>query len=341
VQLVLDPLAGPISGDPNRLQQVFWNLFSNAIKFTPKGGRVQAVLERINSHLEVSVIDSGEGIDPDFLPYVFDRFRQADSTTTRRHSGLGLGLAIVKQVVELHGGTIRAKSPGPGKGATFVVSLPVTVLHPEMEPVPPRRHPTATLVPMTVDVPVEIAGVRVLIVDDEPDARALLRRLFEERGAVVGTASSPAEALSMLRAERPDVLISDIGMPGEDGYALIRQVRALSPEDGGRTPAIALTAYARSGSDSQASTAVQAPQFTITSGLAAAAVSITESRSARSSTSRPNARGSSPAASHTRTRSVPSCPFAPVIRIFTGSPPTARGRSAASRTRMPVKTCTC
>jgi PAS domain S-box-containing protein len=245
VQLVLDPLAGPISGDPNRLQQVFWNLFSNAIKFTPKGGRVQAVLERINSHLEVSVIDSGEGIDPDFLPYVFDRFRQADSTTTRRHSGLGLGLAIVKQVVELHGGTIRAKSPGPGKGATFVVSLPVTVLHPEMEPVPPRRHPTATLVPMTVDVPVEIAGVRVLIVDDEPDARALLRRLFEERGAVVGTASSPAEALSMLRAERPDVLISDIGMPGEDGYALIRQVRALSPEDGGRTPAIALTAYAR------------------------------------------------------------------------------------------------
>ncbi len=245
LQLVLDPQAGPVSGDPNRLQQVFWNLLSNAIKFTGKGGRVQVLLERINSHLEVSVIDTGEGIDPAFLPHIFDRFRQADASTTRRHGGLGLGLAIVKQLVELHGGTIRAKSPGKSKGATFIAALPLTVVHPESEPVSTRRHPTAEPVAMALDSWPQIAGVRVLIVDDEPDARALLRRLFEERDAVVITASSTAEALAALQAERPDVLVSDIGMPGEDGYALIRRVRALPPENGGRTPAIALTAYAR------------------------------------------------------------------------------------------------
>ena len=245
VQLVLDPLVGPVSGDPNRLQQVFWNLLSNAIKFTPKGGRVQVLLERINSQLEVSVIDTGEGIDPVFLPHVFDRFRQADATTTRRHGGLGLGLAIVKQLTELHGGTIRAKSPGKGHGATFIASLPLTVIHPEVEPQPPRRHPAADPTPPMVDGSVPIAGVRVLVVDDEPDARALLRRLFEERDAVVSTASSAAEALLVLQAQRPDVLVSDVGMPNEDGYSLIRRVRALAPEHGGRTPAIALTAYAR------------------------------------------------------------------------------------------------
>ena len=245
VQLVLDPMTGLVSGDPNRLQQVFWNLLSNAIKFTPKGGRVQVLLERINSHIEISVIDTGEGIDPAFLPHVFDRFRQADATTTRRHGGLGLGLAIVKQVVELHGGTIRAKSPGKDQGATFIVSLPVTVIHPETESLPARRHPTAEPVTAAVDSDVQLAGVRVLIVDDEPDARALLRRLFEERGATVSTASSSTDALSILQAQRPDVLISDIGMPDEDGYTLIRRVRSLPPEEGGRTPAIALTAYAR------------------------------------------------------------------------------------------------
>ena len=179
------------------------------------------------------------------MPHIFDRFRQADATTTRRHGGLGLGLAIVKQLTELHGGTIRAKSPGKGQGTTFIASLPMTVIHPEVEPLPSRRHPTAEPVPMAVDSEVQIAGVRVLVVDDEPDARALLRRLFEERGAVVSTASSAAEGLSVVQGELPDVLISDIGMPGEDGYALIRRVRALSPENGGRTPAIALTAYAR------------------------------------------------------------------------------------------------
>lgn len=245
VQLVLDPQTGPVSGDPNRLQQVFWNLLSNAIKFTPRGGRVQVLLERVNSHLEVSVIDTGEGIEPAFLPHIFDRFRQADATTTRRHGGLGLGLAIVKQLIELHGGTIRAKSPGRNQGATFIALLPLTVVHPDIEPLPARRHPTSELVSAPVDSAVQIAGVRVLVVDDEPDARAMLRRLFEERDAIVRTASSADEALSALQAERPDVLVSDIGMPGEDGYGLIRRVRSLAPEHGGRTPAIALTAYAR------------------------------------------------------------------------------------------------
>ena len=245
VQLVLDPLAGPVSGDPNRMQQVFWNLLSNAIKFTPKGGRVQVLLERVNSHLEASVVDTGQGIDPAFLPHVFDRFRQADATTTRPVGGLGLGLAIVKQVVELHGGTIHATSRGMEQGAAFVVMLPLTVIHAEQAQLPLRRHPNADRV-STVDSPVQIAGVRVLVVDDEPDARALLRRLFEECGAIVSTASSAPEALSFLQDQLPDVLISDIGMPSEDGYSLIRRVRALPRESGGRTPAIALTAYAGS-----------------------------------------------------------------------------------------------
>ena len=245
LQLVLDPLTGRVSGDPNRLQQVFWNLLSNAIKFTPKGGRVQVLLERVESQVEVSVIDTGEGVDPAFLPQIFDRFRQADATTTRRHGGLGLGLAIVKQLIELHGGTIRVKSPGRNQGATFVASLPLTVIHPEAEPLPSRRHPTVDQAPPIDDSCVQIAGVRVLVVDDEPDARALLQRLFEECNAVVSVASSAAEALAILEAQVPDVLVSDIGMPGEDGYTLIRRVRALPPEKGGRIPAIALTAYAR------------------------------------------------------------------------------------------------
>jgi PAS domain S-box-containing protein len=245
LQLVLDPLAGPISGDPHRLQQVFWNLLSNAIKFTPKGGRVQVVLERINSHVEISVIDSGEGIDSAFLPHVFDRFRQADASTTRRHGGLGLGLAIVRQLVELHGGTIRAKSPGRGQGATFVLSLPMPIVHPDVEPSPVRRHPTAEPWAAPAESWLPIVGVRVLVVDDEPDARALLRRLLEECDAVVSTAASAAEALAALQSNPPDVLVSDIGMPDEDGFTLIRRVRALPAEQGGRTPAIALTAYAR------------------------------------------------------------------------------------------------
>lgn len=248
VQTVLDPAARPVSGDPNRLQQVFWNLLSNAIKFTPRGGRVQVILERVNSHLEVSIIDSGRGIEADFLPQVFDRFRQADSSTTRQHGGLGLGLAIVKQLVELHGGTVRAKSGGRDLGTTFVVALPLTALQPANEPEDEgRRHPRGgALAAPTLQRDLNLADVRVLVVDDEADARALVKRLLEERGATVTTNGSVAEALVSIQAKRFDVLVSDIGMPEEDGYALIRQVRALTAERGGAIPAVALTAYARS-----------------------------------------------------------------------------------------------
>jgi CheY-like chemotaxis protein len=245
VHTVLDAFAGPVSGDPNRLQQVFWNLMTNAIKFTPKGGRIQVLLERVNSHLELSVIDTGEGIAPEFLPYVFDRFRQAEGGTTRRHAGLGLGLAIVKQLVELHGGTVRAKSGGPGAGSTFTVSLPLTVIHPETEPVTERRHPTAGPVAFPVDTCVEISGVKVVVVDDENDARMLVKRVLEECKAEVKTAKSAAEGLELLRKFPPDLLISDIGMPGEDGYSFIKKVRQMGGDRGGNVPAIALTAYAR------------------------------------------------------------------------------------------------
>ncbi len=246
LQLVLDPAAGPVTGDPNRLHQVFWNLLSNAVKFTPKGGRVQVLLERVNSHVEMSVVDTGEGISAEFLPHVFDRFRQADASTTRRHGGLGLGLAIVKQLVELHGGSVRVKSPGPGRGATFVVALPLTVVHAEpVGPAEPREHPGA-------EVPADahrlacdqLAGVSVVAVDDEPDGREVIRRLLSDCGATVRTAGSAAEAVALIRAAVPTVLVSDIGMPGEDGYALIRRVRDL-PGPAGAVPAAALTAYAR------------------------------------------------------------------------------------------------
>ena len=245
LQPVLDRSMGPMSGDPNRLQQVFWNLLSNAIKFTPRHGRVQIVLERIDSHLEISVIDSGEGIAPEFLPHVFDRFRQQDASTTRRHGGLGLGLAIVKQLVELHGGSVTAHSDGPGTGATFRVMLPLMVFQPESGE--KRRHPQAQFAPLTAPAAsIRLDGVTVLVVDDEPDARGVVKRLLQDRKARVLTAGRAAEALAILQAERPDVLVSDIGMPDEDGYALIRRVRALDPQCGGLTPAVALTAYARS-----------------------------------------------------------------------------------------------
>ncbi len=248
LQPVIDPQARTVSGDPNRLQQVFWNLLSNAIKFTPKGGRVQVLLERVHSHLEVNVIDSGEGIAAEFLPHVFDRFRQADASTTRRHGGLGLGLAIVKQLVELHGGSVHVDSAGAGQGTVFRVMLPLTAIQPDPEPAQEeRRHPRSGLAP--VSIPAEflrLDGISVLVVDDEPDARALVKRLLEDRQASVRTAGSVAEAMNLFRAAPPDVLVSDIGMPEEDGFALIRQVRALDRDRGGTTPAIALTAYARS-----------------------------------------------------------------------------------------------
>ncbi len=245
---VLDPRAGPVSGDAGRLQQVFWNLLNNAVKFTPRGGQVQVLLECVDSHVQVSVADTGEGISADFLPNVFDRFRQADASTTRRHGGLGLGLAIVKQLVELHGGTVRVKSPGPGQGSTFIVMLPLTVLHPEVEPdVLNRRHPRATMLDASLpDLdPRRLTGVNVVIVDDELDARALVTRLLERCGAAVRTASTAEEVMGLIAEKKPDVLVSDIGMPREDGYALIRRIRSLAPDHGGNIPALALTAYAR------------------------------------------------------------------------------------------------
>ena len=247
LQSVIDPLQGiVVSGDANRLQQVLWNLLSNAIKFTPRDGRVQVLVERVNSHIEISVIDTGEGISPDFLPYVFDRFRQADASTTRRHGGLGLGLSIVKQLVELHGGSVRAKSGGPGKGSTFMVHLPVTVLHTETHEDQERRHPRSPAQHQSPsDLCLELHGVRVLVVDDERDARALVKRLLEDCKATVTTASSASEALDLIQRHTFDVMVSDVGMPGEDGYSLIKRLRALPPDKGGNLPAVALTAYAR------------------------------------------------------------------------------------------------
>ena len=238
---VLDPLAGPVSGDPARLQQIVWNLLTNAVKFTPKGGRVQVLLERVNSHIEVSVIDTGMGIPPDFLSHVFERFRQADSSTTRRHGGLGLGLAIVKQLAELHGGTVRAKSPGEGQGSTFVVSLPITVVHEAPpEKARPKEHEAGEF--DCSDEP--LSGIKVLVVDDEPDARQLVRRVLWECGAEVAVAESVVEAMKLVGSIRPDILVSDIGMPEQDGYDFIRQVRVLFAAK--TLPAVALTAFARS-----------------------------------------------------------------------------------------------
>jgi signal transduction histidine kinase len=243
LQPVLDPMAGPIAGDPDRLQQIVWNLLSNAVKFTPRGGRVQVLLERVASSVEITVSDSGQGIAPEFMPHLFERLRQQDHGTARQHGGLGLGLSIAKNLAELHGGTIRAHSDGPGRGATFVVRLPRTSVRTEESPrpfaaasLPPSAPPTS---------PSRIVGLRIVAVDDEPDALELLAMTLERHGAQVLGARSAREALDLVARERPDVLISDIGMPGEDGYSLIRRVRELAPEAGGRTVAIALTAFAR------------------------------------------------------------------------------------------------
>lgn len=247
LQRVLDSDSSMISGDRNRLQQIVWNLLSNAVKFTPKGGRVQIRLERINSHIEIIVSDSGIGISPEVLPFIFDRFRQADSATTRQHGGLGLGLAIVRHLVEMHGGTVEAESGGEGSGSTFTVKLPlITLRSVEVSPEKSkeREHPTSNR-----DVPFEctpeLEGLHVLVVDDEEDGRALVTVVLEKCGAKVTEADSAAAGLKLLQELRPDILLSDLGMPGEDGYSLIKKVRALSVEQGGITPAAALTAYAR------------------------------------------------------------------------------------------------
>src|SRR5260221_4928226 len=244
LQSVIDPLNSSVTGDPNRLQQVFWNLLSNAIKFTPKGGRVQVLLERVNSHVEVSVIDTGDGISPDFLPYIFDRFKQADASTTRRHGGLGLGLAIVKNLVELHGGSVRAKSGGLGKGATFIVSLPLTVFHPPPDP-GTREHPKSRAGELPIPVTISLNNVRVLVVDDDPDARDLLTMLLEAAGPTVYAVGSANQGMEQLLTKPIHVLVSDIGMPERDGYTLMRSIRALDDPQKSAVAAVALTAYAR------------------------------------------------------------------------------------------------
>jgi CheY-like chemotaxis protein len=243
LQSVLDPAAGPVAGDSDRLQQVVWNLLSNAIKFTPKGGRVQIRLERVNSHVEITISDTGQGISPDFLPYVFDRFRQADNSITRSYSGLGLGLAIVRHLVELHGGTVRVDSQGEGQGATFTVKLSLMPIRVEVNN-PERVHPkVGGGVPF--NSPPSLKGMRVIVVDDEADSREYIITLLEQCGAKVIAVASASEAIEAVSHLKADVLVSDIGMPEEDGYSLIRKVRALPREQGGQIPAVALTAYAR------------------------------------------------------------------------------------------------
>jgi PAS domain S-box-containing protein len=242
LESILDPKSVIVSGDPGRLQQIFWNLLSNAVKFTPKGGKVQVLLQRVNSHIEFSVSDTGIGIPGEFLPHVFERFTQRDSSTHRKYGGLGLGLAISKQLVDLHGGSIHAKSMGEGQGATFVVTLPLIILGKERRE-EARVHPAAADIFNSLPVP-KLDAVRALIVDDEADAVELIRRVLENHGAVVATAGSAEQALAYLETAEPDVIVSDIGMPGMDGYQFMRRMRAAEPKNR-RIPALALTAFAR------------------------------------------------------------------------------------------------
>ena len=244
LQVLLEPNVDFVFGDRERLQQIVWNLLSNAVKFTRKGGLVQITLQKINSHVEIAVNDTGMGIKSDFLPHVFDRFRQADGSTTRTYGGLGLGLAIVRHLVELHGGTAWAESAGENKGAKFTVRLPAMTAHDQTVE---EEFKKPAIAPSEVRdrQPASLDNLRVLVVDDEFDARSLLSMMLERCGAQVTAVSSAREGLESIENWKPDVLIADIGMPVEDGYGLIRKVRALPRERGGHTPALALTAYAR------------------------------------------------------------------------------------------------
>ncbi len=248
MNVALDFGTGTVLGDPVRLQQVVWNLVSNAVKFVPREGKVNVELRRVNSLTQISVSDNGPGIEEDFLPYVFDRFRQGDSATNKKYSGLGLGLSIVRHLVELHGGTVEASNSQNGGGAVFSVKLPVMAVSRSMEQLVERTAERASLAEahLSFDSPPDLSGLKVLAVDDEPDARMLLEAVFKQCGADVETCGSAAEALRMIEEYKPDVLVSDIGMPGEDGYSLIRKVRAAEGKNGKHLPAVALTAFARS-----------------------------------------------------------------------------------------------
>lgn len=240
IEARIAPDLGSTTGDPTRLQQVVWNLLSNSIKFTPLGGWVRLELQRVASHLELSVEDNGQGISGELLPLVFERFRQGDTSTRRRTGGLGIGLSLVRHLVELHGGAVRAESAGQNHGAKFTVTLPLFAVFDEQGVDRPREKPSAE-----TGLP-RLKGATVLVVDDEPDARELLRRVFERCEANVLIAGGAHEALELLQQKRPHVIVSDIGMPGLDGYEMIRLIRALPSTSGGQTPAIALTAFARS-----------------------------------------------------------------------------------------------
>jgi PAS domain S-box-containing protein len=241
LRTTLDAKGGRIRGDANRLQQILWNLLTNAVKFTPANGRIDVVLERVNSHVEICVEDSGIGIAPEFLAFVFDRFRQADSSTTRRHGGLGLGLSIVKHLVELHGGSVRVKSPGEGLGSSFIVALPIAVIRGD-DCGSHERPRLADLDVTALELP-GLSNITVLVVDDEADARVLMERLIQERGGKALVVATAEQALRLLANEHIDLLVSDIGMPDVDGYQLIQRVRR--GKDNRQVPAIALTAYAR------------------------------------------------------------------------------------------------
>jgi len=251
LHVMVDPDASPLKGDPDRLQQVVWNLVSNAVKFAPKGGQVQVRVARVGSHVEIGVADDGPGIPADLLPRVFERFWQADSSASRAHGGLGLGLAIVRHLVELHGGTVSAANRAEGSGAVFTVRLPVSAM--AVAAPTPAEPPLAVASAAVSGTPgTSLVGMRVLAVDDEADARDLLMEVLTRHGARVSLASSAAEALDLLVRDRPHVIVADVGMPGTDGYGFIAQVRTLSPSAGSRTPALALTAFARAEDRAQA-----------------------------------------------------------------------------------------
>jgi signal transduction histidine kinase/CheY-like chemotaxis protein len=247
LQTDLDPKAGPISGDDSRLQQVVWNLLSNAIKFTAKGGVVQIRLVRVESHIEIVVSDTGQGIEPAFLPFAFDRFRQEVGSSSRLHGGMGLGLAIVRHLVELHGGSVEAESKGKGKGSVFTVKLPILAAFSSEDLVGVVAADPGSAARRGLPFAFEpvLSGVRVLIAEDEADARELIQMVLSGCGADVKACPSAAECFDELQTWKPDVLVSDVGMPGEDGYSLIRRIRKLPADQGGKIPAMALTAYAR------------------------------------------------------------------------------------------------
>jgi CheY-like chemotaxis protein len=238
----LDQRACPVLGDPGRLHQVMWNLLSNAVKFTPNGGMVQVMLSRDGEDVVIRVADSGIGIAPDFLPYVFDRFRQQDASITRRHGGLGLGLSIARQLVELHGGTIGVASPGEQAGATFTLRLPLAA--PELQ-APPRAPVAAVQEAGQLTGQGGLAGIKVLLVDDADDTLDVLQEILQHSGAIIMSASNARTALALLEREQPDVIVSDIGMPDVDGFELMRRIRGRAVSAGGAIPAIALTAFTR------------------------------------------------------------------------------------------------